>query len=156
MLGDKLAALRKKKGYSQQELADQLHVTRQTISNWELGQGSPSLEKALEVAKIYHISVDDLIENKVEIVAKEKKQENIRLLKYLEGKNVKISCSDIELLLESGLDWGYNATVKVIEVNEEWMRIKYSRTKENHLIKKENVIKLLDINMIKGIEIVEE
>lgn len=108
MLGDKLVALRKKNGHSQQELADKLQVTRQTISNWELGQGVPSLDKAME------------------------------------------------LLLESGLDWGYNSAVKVLEVNDEWMRIEYARTKENHLVKKETVIKLIDIDMIKGIEIVEE
>ena len=47
MLGDKLVALRKKNGHSQQELADRLQVTRQTISNWELGQGAPSLDKAM-------------------------------------------------------------------------------------------------------------
>ena len=45
MLGDKLVALRKKNGHSQQELADRLQVTRQTISNWELGQGAPSLDE---------------------------------------------------------------------------------------------------------------
>ena len=37
MLGEKLLALRKKYGYSQQALADELSVTRQTISNWECG-----------------------------------------------------------------------------------------------------------------------
>ena len=156
MLGDKLVALRKKNGHSQQELADKLQVTRQTISNWELGQGSPSLDKAMELAKIYHVSLDDLVENQVEIVVKEKKQKSSRLLKCLEGKKVKISGSDMELLLESGLDWGYNSAVKVLEVNDEWMRIEYTRTKENHLMKKETVIKLIDINMINGVEIVEE
>ena len=156
MLGDKLVALRKKNGHSQQELADRLEVTRQTISNWELGQGSPSLDKAVKLAKIYHVSLDDLVENQVEIVVKEKKQESSRLLKRLEGKKVRISGSDMELLLESGLDWGYNSAVKVLEVNDEWMRIEYARTKENHLMKKETVIKLIDINMIKGVELVEE
>ena len=156
MLGDKLVALRKKNGHSQQELADRLQVTRQTISNWELGQGAPSLDKAMELAKIYHVSLDDLVENRVEIVVKEKKQGSSRLLKCLEGKKVKISGSDLELLLESGLDWGYNAAVRVLEVTDEWMRIEYTRTKENHLVKKETVIKLIDINMINGIEIVEE
>lgn len=156
MLGDKLVALRKKNGHSQQELADKLQVTRQTISNWELGQGSPSLDKAMELAKIYHVSLDDLVENQVEIVVKEKKPKSSRLLKCLEGKKVKISGSDMELLLESGLDWGYNAAVRVLEVTDEWMRIEYTRTKENHLMKKETVIKLIDINMINGVEIVEE
>ena len=127
MLGDKLVALRKKNGHSQQELE-----------------------------KIYHISLDDLVENQVEIVVKEKKQGSSRLLKHLEGKKVKISGSDMELLLESGLDWGYNAAVKVLEVNDEWMRIEYTRTKENHFMKKETVVKLIDIDMINGVEIVEE
>ena len=147
---------RTKAGLSQQELADKLQVTRQTISNWELGQGAPSLDKAMELAKIYHVSLDDLVENQVEIVVKEKKQGSGRLLKCLEGKKVKISGSDMELLLESGLDWGYNAAVRVLEVTDEWMRIEYTRTKENHLMKKETVIKLIDINMINGVEIVEE
>lgn len=38
-LGERLALLRKRYGYSQQEIADLLDVTRQTISNWECGQG---------------------------------------------------------------------------------------------------------------------
>ena len=156
MLEDKLVALRKKNGHSQQELADRLGVTRQTISNWELGQGAPSLDKAMELAKIYHISLDDLVENQVEIVVKEKKSGSSRLLKCLEGKKVKISGTDMELLLEAGLDWGYNAAVKVLEVNDEWMRIEYTRTKENHFMKKETVVKLIDIDMINGVEIVEE
>lgn len=73
MLGEKLATLRKKHGFSQQEIADMLSVTRQTISNWECGQGAPSLDKAVELAGIYHISLDDLAGNSVEIAAKEKK-----------------------------------------------------------------------------------
>ena len=78
------------------------------------------------------------------------------MLKFLEGKKVKISGSDMELLLESGLYWGYNSAVKVLEVNDEWMRIEYTRTKENHFMKKETVVKLIDIDMINGVEIVEE
>ncbi len=49
-LGERLALLRKRYGYSQQEIADLLDVTRQTISNWECGQGAPALDKAAELA----------------------------------------------------------------------------------------------------------
>lgn len=156
MLGEKLVILRKKYGYSQQELADKLSVTRQTISNWECGQGAPALDKAVELTKIYHISLNDLVGEQVELVVKEKKELEKRLLKYLEGKYVKISCSDIELRMESGFDFGYSSKVKVLEVNEEWIRIEYVRTKENSLLKKETVIKLVDISTIDGFEIVEE
>lgn len=44
-LGERLALLRKRYGYSQQEIADLLDVTRQTISNWECGQGRRLLIK---------------------------------------------------------------------------------------------------------------
>lgn len=155
MLGEKLAALRKKYGYSQQALADQLSVTRQTISNWECGQGAPGLDKAIELAEIYHISLNDLAGEQVEVVIKEKRSSK-RLLKYLEGKYVKINCSDTDLLLEPGFDWGHSNKIKVLEVNEDWIRIEYNRTKESSLLKKETVIKLIDINAVDGFEIVED
>ena len=53
MLGEKLLKRHKKFGYSQQELADKLSATRQTISNWECGQGAPTIDKAMELASIF-------------------------------------------------------------------------------------------------------
>lgn len=154
MLGEKLMTLRKKSGYSQQELADRLGVTRQTISNWECGQGAPALDKAGELAAIYGISLDDLVGDRVQIVARTKKPGG-RLLKSLEGKKVLLSCTDRELLLECGFDWGYSG-VRVLEVSEEWLRIEYTRTKENSFTKRETVVKLLERSAVNGIEIVEE
>lgn len=156
MLGEKLISLRKKSGYSQQELADRLSVTRQTISNWELGQGAPALDKAAELAKIYNISLNDLVSDEVEVIAKETALEESRLLKRIEGKTVRFSVFDMERWIEAGFDLNYNDKVKVVEVTPQWIKIEYSRTKENHLLKKEKVIKLVDIDMINGFEIVEE
>ena len=70
-LSEKLTMIRKKEGYSQEEAAEKLNVTRQTISNWETGQTSPSIEQSISIAKLYKISLDELtdirnvIENKV-------------------------------------------------------------------------------------------
>lgn len=153
MLGEKLTALRKKCGYSQQELADKLSVTRQTISNWECGQGAPSLDKAAELAAIYNIGLDDLARDHVELVVREKKKTGLRLLKNLEGKSVRLSCSDGELHMESGLDWSYSSKVKILEVSPDWLRIEYTRTRENSLFKKETVIKLVDMQAVNGFEI---
>lgn len=154
MLGEKLLKLRKKFGYSQQELADKLSVTRQTISNWECGQGAPTIDKAVELALIYGISLDDLVEEDVGVIVSEKRQGANRLLKQLEGKRVKISCADSELLLEAGFDWGYSEAVKVVEVTDQWVRIEYTRTREGSLLKKETVVKLIDVNAVNGFEIV--
>lgn len=156
MLGEKLTALRKKQGYSQQELADMISVTRQTISNWECGQGAPALDKALELAQIYKISLDDLAGNNVEIVAREKVKRDNHVLRGLIGKTVKLECSDFDLLLEAGTDLGNSGKVKVLDVNDEWIRIEYTRTKENSLFQKESVINLIEMSAIQGFEIVEE
>lgn len=155
MLSEKLITLRKKSGMSQQELADQICVTRQTISNWECGQGAPALDKAAELAALYHISLDDLVGDHVGIVARQKRSSN-RLLKSLEGKRVKISCNDKEIAMQVDFDWGYNRIVKVLEVTDEWMRIEYTRTKENSLTKKETVVKLMEIGTFNGFELVED
>lgn len=156
MLGEKLLKLRKKFGYSQQELADKLSVTRQTISNWECGQGAPTIDKAMELAAIFGISLDDLVGDQVHVVVGEKKHGASRLLKQLEGKTVKISCVDMKSWLEaefSAIDG--SETVRVVEVSADWLRVEYERTKEGSLLKKETVATLIDINAVNGIEIVE-
>ena len=61
MIHDKLALLRRRSGMSQQEVAATIGVTRQTVSNWELGQGSPALDKAAELARLYGVTLDDLV-----------------------------------------------------------------------------------------------
>ena len=150
MLGEKLAALRKRSGYSQQELAEKLSVTRQTISNWECGQGAPALDKAVELAKIYQISLDDLAGEQVEVVVKEKRESQARVLKRLVGKYVKIEDSDATLLIEQ------QGKVKVLEVSKDWIRVEYTRVKEGSFTKKETEVKLIDINAVEGFEIEEE
>ena len=156
MLGEKVITLRKIYGYSQQELADKVSVTRQTISNWELNQGAPSLDKAVELAAIYGISLDDLAANSVQGIAKEITAKNNVLLKQAEGRMARISIFDMERWVEMGFDFNYSDKVKITEVTDRWIKIEYSRTKENHLLKKETVVKLVDIDVINGIEILEE
>lgn len=155
MISDKLITLRKKHGFSQQELADLLSITRQTISNWECGQGTPGLDKALELAKIYHISLDDLAGNDVDIIASPKKEKDMHVLKHLIGKEIRIDYSDLDLLLDTSMDISSNSKVKVLEVNDEWVRIEYARTKENSLFKKERIVKLIELSSINGFDFAE-
>lgn len=60
-LGNKLISLRKKAGLSQEEVADKLKVTRQTISKWENDQSKPELVKAKLLSELYCVSYDYLI-----------------------------------------------------------------------------------------------
>ena len=66
MLHDNLKIIRKNKGYSQEELAEKIHVTRQTVSKWENGQSVPDAEMIQSIAKVYGISVSELIEGDAE------------------------------------------------------------------------------------------
>lgn len=63
MLGKNIYKLRKKKGLSQEDLAFEINVTRQTISNWELGSTSPNPEQLKLLSRVLDVSVDELIDN---------------------------------------------------------------------------------------------
>ncbi len=61
---NKLYELRKQKGFSQEELANRLNVSRQTISKWEVGESSPDMEKLVAISELFDISLDELVLNK--------------------------------------------------------------------------------------------
>lgn len=56
-----LMALRKQRGWSQEELGNQIGVTRQTVSKWEMGQSTPELEKLVELSRLFGMSIDQLV-----------------------------------------------------------------------------------------------
>lgn len=59
-LNKKIVSLRKKKGLSQQDLAEALDVSRQAVSRWEVGTSLPSMENLLALSKLFETSVDEL------------------------------------------------------------------------------------------------
>ncbi|MEG2800066.1 MAG: helix-turn-helix transcriptional regulator, partial [Erysipelotrichaceae bacterium] len=71
-IGSKLSELRKKNNYSQEDLAEKLNVTRQTISKWELDETSPDLNSAKQLSIIFQISLDDLVDNDIKNIVVEK------------------------------------------------------------------------------------
>ena len=68
ILADKIILERKKNGWSQEELADKLGVTRQAVSKWEGAQTMPDLQRVLEMSRLFQVSVDYLIKEEVEVV----------------------------------------------------------------------------------------
>lgn len=61
MLSDTMKLLRKKKGFTQEEAAERLHVVRQTISKWEKGLSVPDAEMISRIAELYEVSVGELL-----------------------------------------------------------------------------------------------
>lgn len=60
---ENLIQLRKQHGLSQEKLGEQLNVSRQTISKWELGATTPELEKLVSLSQLFHVSIDTLVDN---------------------------------------------------------------------------------------------
>lgn len=71
-LGNKILELRKKKGLSQEQLGERIGVTRQTISNWELGETSPNPDQLKLLSKELNVSIDELLDNDIQNVLVEK------------------------------------------------------------------------------------
>lgn len=64
--GEKLQKLRKEKGWSQEQLATQISVSRQALSKWELGTAIPDTENALRISKLFGVSIDYLLKDAYE------------------------------------------------------------------------------------------
>lgn len=62
-LGNKILELRKKNGLSQEQLGEKVDVTRQTISNWELGETTPNPEQLKKLSKAFNVSIDEILDN---------------------------------------------------------------------------------------------
>ena len=60
MIGMNLKALRKAKGYSQEEVAEKINVSRQSVAKWENEESIPDVIKCSELANLYEISLDEL------------------------------------------------------------------------------------------------
>lgn len=147
MISDKLAALRRRARKSQQEVAAAIGVSRQTVSNWELGQGSPALDKAAELARLYGVTIDDLVSDEVDVVStgRDRRARDLHVLRAFIGKTVLIACAG---------DGGVLEDAEVLDISDGWMRVACT-VKRSRLgspkVERERVVRLIDIRDIEGI-----
>ena len=66
ILADKIIRLRKKNGWSQEELADKMNVSRQAVSKWESAQSIPDLQKILQLGALFGVTTDYLLKDEME------------------------------------------------------------------------------------------
>ena len=66
ILADKIIRLRKKNGWSQEELAEKMNVSRQAVSKWEGAQTIPDLEKILKLGELFGVTTDYLLKDEIE------------------------------------------------------------------------------------------
>ena len=72
-LADRIQDLRKRRGLSQEELADKLGVSRQAVSKWESGQSTPDIERIILMSEFFDVTTDYLLKG-TEPVEEEKKE----------------------------------------------------------------------------------
>lgn len=82
-LADNLKKIRKDNNLSQEDLADKLGVSRQSVSKWESGQAYPEMDKVLQICKLFNLNINDLLNEDINEV-KEKKESNNKINKYID------------------------------------------------------------------------
>ena len=85
IFADKLIKLRRQKGWSQEELAEQMSVTRQSVSKWESMQSLPDLDRILQLSKLFGVSTDYLLKDEIEDEQAEEQEESGRYVTVQEA-----------------------------------------------------------------------
>lgn len=81
-LGNKIKYYRGEKEFSQEELAERVYVSRQTISNWENNKSYPDINSIVLLSEVFEISIDNLIKGDVEQMKKEINSEEVKKLNF--------------------------------------------------------------------------
>ena len=82
-IGSQIRKYRNAQELSQEELAEKIYVTRQTISNWENEKSYPDIHSLLLLSSVFEISLDQLIKGDIEIMKREINREEVKKFNYL-------------------------------------------------------------------------
>ena len=112
-LAEKILSLRTQRGMSQDDLAEKLEVSRQSVSKWETAQSTPELDKIIKLADLFGVSVDQLVRDGKTESSKARKADRPlkRLLRWdpvwpwleTEGHRVVLACILLALMLPVSL-----------------------------------------------------
>ncbi len=146
-LGERIAEKRKEQGMTQAELAEQMLVTRQTVSRWEAGSALPDIEKIVQLARLLDVSCDYLLTDTDDQQLSDnapKPSAVSRLLQNVVGKTVKFNFYDEEVDTDVATNPCY-----VLGFEGNWMHVEIRK-------KKEILRKLVAVSTIVSVEMIEE
>ena len=143
VIGEKITELRKKYNYTQENLAEKIGVTRQTLSNWESNITSPDLNQASLLCKELKININDLLDNELELDVKDNSN---NILNKLVGKKVILNF-DYDNYYD--MDIEYQGKVKVLAIDDEFIKVEVTKGKQK-------INKLIDMNLVSSIKVIEE
>ena len=142
--GNKIALRRKDLGLTQNEFAEKLSVTRQTISRWEAGTVLPDIDKISDIASILQVSCDYLLKDEIEEDTISTAFAPGKLLSSLLNKKVKLNFFDEEGDIEL-----FNKECEILSFEGNWIKV----IAQN---KKETIEKLIPLSSIQSFEILPE
>ena len=140
-IGSKIADARKEKNLTQEQLADMMSVTRQSISRWESDLSYPEMEKVVLLSELLGVSCDYLLNNSYDVQRSGAagKSAVTRLLYGLKGKKVKLT------VFETDHEIG-NAVCTIVDFDGPWMSVEFQKSKKT-------VTKILPVSSIQSISI---
>lgn len=143
VIGEKITELRKKYNYTQENLAERIGVTRQTLSNWESNITSPDLNQASLLCKELKININDLLDNELELDVKDNSNS---ILNKLVGNKVILN---FDYNNYYDMDIEYQGKVKVLSIDDEFIKVEVTKGKQK-------INKLIDMNLVSSIKVIEE
>ena len=172
--GENLKSLRKNNNLSQEQLAEKVRVSRQSVSKWETGEAYPEMNNILELCKIFKCNINDLVNDSIidlDSLDEEIKMSVVKFKKEKQNK-VKTLSKIIEILSKIGQVIIWIAipiiailmavspmVIKNVEVNEDTItfkdnKLELEKVEEDKIVLKSNKILIGDINEVEYDEIV--
>lgn len=128
-IGNKINQLRKLSGMTQEQLAEKLNVSRQTISKWESDSTSPDLESIVKISRIFHVSLDDLLkEGETGMANKNDEQLTLEDLMKINLHNRKMTLlliSGLIFIMVSILNFAYVVALQSTTLSTQYMLYRY-------------------------------
>ena len=128
-IGNKINQLRKLSGMTQEQLAEKLNVSRQTISKWESDSTSPDLESIVKISRIFHVSLDYLLkEGEAGVANKTDEQITLEDLMKINLHNRKMTLlliSGLIFIMVSILNFAYVIALQSTTLSTQYMLYRY-------------------------------
>lgn len=128
-IGNKINRLRKLSGMTQEQLAEKLDVSRQTISKWESGGSSPDIDSVVKVSKIFQVSLDDLLlEGESSVTIKNDERITLEDLVKINLNNRRMTLliiSGLIFIMVSILNFAYVMALQSTTLSTQYMLYRY-------------------------------
>lgn len=127
-IGNKINQLRKLSGMTQEQLAEKVNVSRQTVSKWESGGSTPDVDSIVKISRMFHVSLDDLLLEGEKDVTNKNEQISLEDLMKINLHNRRMSLlliSGLIFIMVSILNFVYVMALQSVTLSTQYMLYRY-------------------------------